>query len=178
VIRTDAAKQLLGAAGAAAASFTLQTVNTPRMIDVASAIREQLLAVGLDIRIDELDEVRWFANFRQGAFEATVISHAPYETPDMPTRLYHSSGIDGTANQLGLHDSSIDALVERSWGETDRGTRRSTLLDAQRAMLASRADLQLFTSMGYVASTERVQGRGPELIGSFMQYNYGQWLKS
>ncbi|HEX5480771.1 MAG TPA: ABC transporter substrate-binding protein, partial [Dehalococcoidia bacterium] len=116
VIRTDAARQLLSAAGAGSASFTIQTVNTPRMIDVASAIRQQLLAVGLDVRIDELDEVTWFANFRKGAFEATVISHAPYETPDMPSRLYHSSGVDGTANQFGLHDSNIDMLIERSWG--------------------------------------------------------------
>ena len=95
----------------------------------------------------------------------------------MPTRLYHSSGIDGTTNQFGLRDANIDTLVERSWGEADRGKRRSTLFEAQRAMLAARADLQLFTSTGYVASTDRVQDRHPELIGSFMQYNYGEWLK-
>ena len=177
-IRADEASRLLGAAGLVSPSFTIQTVNTPRMIDVASAMRQQLLTVGFDVRIDELDELNWFANFRNGAFEATLISHPPYETPDLPARLYHSAGVDGAANQLGLHDAAIDALVERSWAEADRTTRQATLLEAQRAMLASRAVLQLFTSTGYVSSWDRVRNRHPELVGSFVQYNDEQWLTS
>ncbi|MHB8684613.1 MAG: ABC transporter substrate-binding protein, partial [Dehalococcoidia bacterium] len=170
------AKALLAAAGAAGAAIAVQTTNTPRMIDLATAVREQLLRVGLDVRIEELDALTWFVNFRKGAFQSTLISHAPYESPDLPTRFFHSAGVDGSGNMFGLHDPAIDALVERSWGEADRPTRRQTLLDAQRLMLPSRAMLQLFTSAGYSSAWDYVRNRRPELIGSLAQYNYAQWL--
>ncbi len=175
--RADA-RLLLAAAVAGGASIALQTVNTPRMIDLAAAIREQLLRVGLDLRIEELDALTWFVNFRKGAFQATLISHPPYESPDLPTRLYHSGGIDGSGNMFALRDPAIDALVERSWGEADRATRRETLLAAQRLMLPSRAMLQLFTSAGYTSTRDYVRDRRPDLIGSLAQYNYAQWLSA
>ncbi|MBF6599291.1 MAG: ABC transporter substrate-binding protein [Dehalococcoidia bacterium] len=176
--RVARARALLAAAGAPAPSLALQTVNTPRMIDVATAVREQLRSAGLDVRIDELEPLAWFVNFRKGAFQMTLIPHEPYESPDIPTRFFHSRGIDGTGNMFALRDANIDALVERSWGESRRSLRRATLLDAQRQMLASRAMLQLFTNAGYTATWEDVQGRGAQLVGSFAQYNYRQWLET
>jgi peptide/nickel transport system substrate-binding protein len=176
--RRQDARALLQAAGAAGASFTLEVANIPQMIDVATVVRQQLLTLGLDVVMRELDLLHWFTNFRRGQFDATVIGHLPYESPDTPTRFYHSAGPDGTTNMFGFADGEIDPLVERSWGETDRAARQKTLLDAQRLMLKARPMIQLFTSTGYSTAWKRVRNRHPELIGSAAQYNYEQWLAS
>jgi peptide/nickel transport system substrate-binding protein len=176
--RRQDARALLQAAGASSASFTLEVANIPQMIDVATVVRQQLLTLGLDVVMRELDLLQWFTNFRRGQFDATVIGHLPYESPDTPTRFYHSAGPDGTTNMFGFSDGAIDQLVERSWGETDRMARQKTLLDAQRLMLKARSMIQLFTSTGYSTAWKRIRNRHPELIGSAAQYNYEQWLAS
>jgi peptide/nickel transport system substrate-binding protein len=174
--RRSGARALLEAAGAAGASFKLQVANIPLMIDVATVVRQQLLTLGLDIVMEELDLIVWFTNFRRGQFDATIISHLPYESPDTPTRFFHSAGPDGTASMFGFNDGAIDQLIERSWGEADRATRQNTLLDAQRLMLYARPMIQLFTSTGYTTARKSVRNRHGELLGSDAQYNYEQWI--
>lgn len=170
------ARALLQAAGATGAAFKLQVASIPQLIDVATVIRQQLLTLGLDIVLQELDLIQWFTNFRRGQFEATVISHLPYETTDIPTRFYHSGGPDGNGSPFGFSDGAIDQLVERSWGETDSASRQKTLLDAQRLMISARPMIQLFTSTGYSTAWKSVRNRHAELVGSAAQYNYEQWL--
>ena len=174
--RRAGARALLEAAGAARASFKLQVANLPQMIDVATVVRQQLLTLGLDIVLQEIELIEWFTNFRRGQFQATVIGHLPYETPDIPTRFYHSAGPDGTGSPFGYADGTLDALIERSWGETDRPTRQRTLLEAQRLMLYARPMIQLFTSTGFSTAWKYVRNRHAELVGSAAQYNYEQWL--
>jgi peptide/nickel transport system substrate-binding protein len=174
--RRARARALLEAAGAAHSSFKLMVADVPQLIDVATVVRDDLQQIGLDARIDARPLLAWFLNFRRGVFDAAIISSAPYESPDLPTRLFHSAGIDGTGNQFGFSDPDIDRLVERSWGETDRDVRRETLLSAQRAMMSARTMLQLFTGVGYAATWRYVQGRPDDLPGSLAQYAYGQWL--
>jgi len=174
--RRTRAQLLLAAAGAAGASFSLAVAAAPRMIDLGTAVRDQLSRVGLDVRIDEQDQLSWYFNFRRGAFQSTLISHAPYESPDIPVRFYHSRGIDGNGNPFGLREPGIDALIDRSAMEFDRAKRRDLLLDAQRFMLGTRSMLQLFTSQGYTTAWDYIRNRRPDLVGSLAQYNYEQWL--
>lgn len=174
--RLAAARALIEASGANGASFELQVANLPQMIDVATVVRHQLLALGLDIVMREIDLVEWFTNFKRGQFQATMIGHLPYETPDIPVRFYHSAGPDGAGSPFGYADGTLDTLIERSWGEPDRTTRQRTLLDAQRMMLYARPMIQLFTSTGFSTAWKHVRNRHPELIGSAAQYNYEQWL--
>ena len=173
--RADA-QMLLAAAGATNVAFKLQVANVPQLVDLATVMRQQLQQAGLVVELQVLELIDWFTNFRRGAFDATLISHLPYETPDAPVRFYHSRGPDDTANPFGFADPGIDALVERSWGERDRETRRATLLDAQRKMIDARPMIQLFTSRGYSTSWRNVRNRKPELSGSLAQYNYEQWI--
>ncbi|HZP58152.1 MAG TPA: ABC transporter substrate-binding protein [Dehalococcoidia bacterium] len=174
--RLGGARRLLAAVGVADLTFALQTPARPQMIDIATVVRDQLRRIGVDVRIDELDPLAWFANFRRGAFEATLIAHAPYDSPDIPVRYYHSGGVDGSANQFGFSDAELDGLIERSWGESDRDARRRTLLDAQRGMQRSRAMLQLFTGTQYRAAWGYVRNRRPDLLGPLAQEHAGLWL--
>jgi ABC-type transport system substrate-binding protein len=131
---------------------------------------------GVRVEVDVLPELQWFVNFRGGQFDATLISQLPYESPDSPTRFYYSKGIAGAGNMFGFADAAIDALVERSWGEAERETRRETLLEAQRLMLSARPMLQLFTSTGYTSAWGYVRDRDRTRLGSMAQYYYLQSL--
>jgi len=174
--RTADAIALLAAAGAADATFRLQVRDLPDLVDVVALLRNQLARGGMRVEVDPQPELDWFVNFRGGAFEATLISQMPYESPDYPTRFYHSRGIDGTSNMFGFADAGIDALVERSWGEDDRDQRRATLQEAQRLMLDARPMLQLFTGVGYSSAWAYVRNRDRSRLGSMAQYQYQQWL--
>ncbi len=173
--RTDA-QAMLSAASAAGARIRLQVAKLPQLLDVADVVASQLRQIGLTVDLETLDQLAWYVNFRRGDFDATVVGQLPYETPDQPTRMYHSGGIDGAGNMFGFSDPAIDALVERSWGQMDRGERQQTLLDAQRLMIAARPMLQLFTSSAYSTAWSYVRNRRPGIAGSMAQYNYEQWL--
>jgi peptide/nickel transport system substrate-binding protein len=173
--RIAEAMRLLAAGGASDASLRLQVRELPDLVDVAALLRNQLMRGGIRVQVDALPELEWFVNFRGGQFDATLISHLPHESPDYPTRFYHSKGVDGVANMFGFADPAIDALVERSWAETGEA-RQATLLEAQRLMLEARPMLQLFTSTGYASAWNYVRNRDRTLIGSMAQYRYRQWL--
>jgi peptide/nickel transport system substrate-binding protein len=175
--RIAAAIALLVAAGAENASFALQVADQPPLIAAAEAVKAQIEQTGLSVRIERLDLLQWYNNLQTGAFDATVISHLPYETPDLPLRFYHSAGPDGVANPFAFADGSVDAAIERAWGERDRDLRRNAILEAQRIGMRGRPVLQLFTGMTFSAARSRVRNRKPELFGSLAQYNYEQWLQ-
>lgn len=175
--RADVQK-LLAAAAAMDTSFKLQVADVPQLVDVASVVKQQLQQAGIVVELEVLDLLTWFSNFRRGTFDATLISHLPYESPDAPTRFYHSRGPEDTKNPFGFADAAIDALIERSWGERDRTARQQTLLEAQRKMIEARPMIQLFTGIGYSSAWRSVRNRKPELYGSLAQYNYDQWLAS
>ncbi len=173
--RADA-RAMLDAASAADARIRLQVAKMPQLLDVADVVASQLRQIGLTIDLETLDQLAWYVNFRRGDFDATIIGQLPYESPDQPTRMYHSGGIDGAGSMFGFADAAIDALVERSWGEMDRDGRRQTLLEAQRLMIAARPMIQLFTSTAYSTARSYVRNRRPGIAGSMAQYNYEQWL--
>lgn len=174
--RRTEARALLEAAGAASATIKLQVAEVPELLDLAAIIREQLAAAGMTVEIEAMPLIKWFFSYRQGTFDATLISHPPYESPDSAMRLYHSAGGDGMGNQFGFKDLAIDALIERSWGETDRAARQGAVLRAQRQMIEARTMLHLFTGTAYTAARSYVRDSGLELPGSLSRYHYAQWL--
>lgn len=174
--RLAAATALLVAANAQRASFALQVADQPPLLAAAEAVKAQIERAGLTVRIEKLDLLQWYQNLQAGAFEATLISHVPHETPDLPLRFYHSRGPGGASNPFAYADGAVDSLIERAWGEADRDLRREAILGAQRAGMRGRPLLQLFTGMTFSAARSRVRNRKPDLYGSLAQYNYEQWI--
>lgn len=169
------ARALIEAASPALA-FTLQVPDIPDLLDVAAAVRAQLASIGVNARVLPQPQLIAFVNQRRGEFEAALVNHPPYESPDLPLRWYHSAGVDGTGSALGFADAGIDALVERAWGERDRDARRDIVLEAQRSMLAARPMLPLFSGIGYTTVRGHVRGTQPKLTGSAGARYTGQWL--
>jgi peptide/nickel transport system substrate-binding protein len=174
--RRTEARSLLDAAGAASATIKLQVAEVAELLDLAAILREQLGAVGLTVSIEPMPLIKWFFSYQRGTFDATLISHPPYESPDSSLRLYHSAGGDGTGNRFGFNDLAIDALIERSWGEMDRAVRQDAVLRAQRQMIEARPMVHLFTGTAYTAARLYVRNSGLELPGSLSRYHYAQWL--
>lgn len=174
-MRRAHARALLEAASPGLA-FTLQVPDVPELLDVAAAVRAQLASIDVNARLLAQPQLVAFVNQRRGEFEAALVNHPPYESPDLPLRWYHSAGVDGTGSALGFADAGIDGLVERAWGEPDRTARRDIVLDAQRAMVAARPMLPLFSGIGYAAVRGHVQGTRPGLTGSSGARYTGQWL--
>ncbi len=174
--RRAGAKALLEAAGATNATFRLQVPGIPQLIDVATVVRDQIQRIGLRVTLEELDLLTWYSNLRAGKFEATLLSHFPYESPDIPTRYYHTAGPEGTRSPFSFSNGDIDRPLELSWGQTDRAERRATLLGAQGKMLYWRPMIQLFSGVGHSSAWSYVRNLHTELPGSLAQYNYEQWL--
>jgi peptide/nickel transport system substrate-binding protein len=173
---TAEARSLLDAAGATALSFDLQVAQVPQLLDVASSIVAQLAAEGLAVTLRPMPILTWFQNSRRGDFTATLIQHAPYETPDGAMRWYHVNGPDGNGNPMGFNDAEISSAIERSWGERDRSARRELLLDAQQAAIDQHAMLHLFAGSGFTCVRDYVRDSGLDLPGSLSRYHYRQWL--
>jgi peptide/nickel transport system substrate-binding protein len=174
--RVAETRTLLESAGVGDVAVELQVAATPELLDLAALIRGQLLPLGIEFTIRSLSLPGWFFNYRGGNFHATLISHAPYETPDASLRLYHAGGAEGDGNAFGFSAPAIDWLVERSWAEEEREQRQSTVLEAQRLMIEARPMVHLFSGTGYSVAREYVRGSGLDLPGSLARYAYRQWL--
>ena len=174
--RVAEARSLLEAANVADTAVELQVASVPELLDLAALVRDQMLPLGVDFKVMSLPLPAWFFNYRGGNFQATLISHAPYETPDASLRLYHTGGAEGIGNPFGFSAPAIDWLVEKSWAEEDREQRQSTLLEAQRLMIDARPMVHLFSGSAYTVAREYVRDSGLDLPGSLARYAYRQWL--
>jgi peptide/nickel transport system substrate-binding protein len=174
--RRAEAQMLISAAGAAGASCVLRTADSPERRDLAEIIAQQLEGIGLTATVEALDQTSWYFAYRRGNFDAILISHPPFETPDASLRLYHSSGGGAETNPFGFGDPGIDRLIERSWREASREERRETILEAQRLMIEARALIHLFAPNEYAAAHGYVGDSGIDLPGSLARYHFRQWL--
>ena len=147
--RLAEARMLLEGAGVRDAVIELQVADAPELLDLAALVREQILPLGVNFATVPLPLPGWFFNYRAGNFHATLISHAPYETPDTSLRLYHSGGQEGGGNSFGFSDPAIDWLVERSWAEDAREQRQATVREVQRLMIEARPMVHLFSGSAY-----------------------------
>lgn len=169
--RTAEARRLLEAAGAVEIPFALQVSDQPELRDAAAAVAADLRRAGFFPIVQPLPLLAWYVNYRAGDFAMTLISHLPYESPDTPMRMLHSGGPDGTTSPFHFRDDALDRLVERSWGERDRATRRDTVVEAQRLALEARPLVHLFAGVSYAAAWQYVRDWRPELPGSLAFYD-------
>lgn len=171
--RTAEARRLLEAAGAVEVPFALQVSDEPELRDIAAAAAADLRRAGFFPIVQPLPLLAWYVNYRAGDFAMTLISHLPYESPDIPMRMLHSAGPDATTSPFGLRDEALDRLIERSWSESDRAVRRDTVVEAQRLALEARPLLHLFAGVSYAAAWDYVIDWRPELPGSLAFYDTG-----
>jgi ABC-type transport system substrate-binding protein len=175
--RLKEARDLLSAAGATDADFTISVPTLPASLDEAVLLESQLRRLGLRPRLEPSELLVWFIKARQGTFHSLLIPHLPYESTDIPMRYYYSRAASGPGAGFGQENPEVDALIVKSWGQFDREERRQTLLHAQRLILRDHGPmLNIYSGYGYGAAWSYVKNLYPDLPGSFQQYNYEIWL--
>ena len=177
--RLQKARDLISAAGAGGASIELKFPQLTNISQAAQLVQQQLIAVGFDVQLVGESLIIWFIQtLRQGNFHATIQAHLAYETPSLPTRYFHSTGVPATESWHHYNNPQVDALIERHWIEFDEEVRRETLLELQRLILSEHGPmLNLYTGKLRAAYWSYLNNWQRELPGSMRQYVYDNWLE-
>ena len=177
--RLQKARDLISAAGVEGTSIELKYPTLTSISQVAQLVQQQLIAVGFDVTLVPESLIIWFIQtLRPGNFHATIQAHLPYESPNIPTRYFHSTGVAATESWHNYANPEVDALIERHWGEFDEEARQGTLLELQRLILSEHGPmLNLYTGTSRTAFWSYLKNWQRELPGSMQQYVYDNWLE-
>lgn len=141
-------------------------VSTNQSIPAEVSLLEQIAAtsaaVGFDVQLELLDLASWYERSGTWNFDAII---APYSkaSPDVLRTVYHSMGIPPApsgyhANNTGLNDPALDALLDRASQSSDDAVRGPLYEQAQQVIIDSRTVIPLYDQMVQVAYSNDVQG--------------------
>ena len=141
-------------------------VSTNQSIPAEVSLLEQIAAtskeVGFDVQLELLDLGSWYERSGTWNFDAII---APYSkaSPDVLRTVYHSMGIPPApsgyhANNTGLSDPALDALLDRASQSSDDAVRGPLYEQAQQVIVDSRTVIPLYDQMVQVAYSTEVQG--------------------
>jgi peptide/nickel transport system substrate-binding protein len=141
-------------------------VSTNQSIPAERSLFQQIQAsekaVGIDVRIEQLDLSSWYAALAANHYD--VVS-APYTKvgPDVLRILYDSASITPApsgyfANLAQLSEPRLDQLLERAARTSDAGQRKGLYTAAQHIILASRTVLPLYDQQNHFLYRSSVHG--------------------
>jgi peptide/nickel transport system substrate-binding protein len=118
------AKALLAQAGhASGLSFEyLGLPQYPELLKTGQVVRDQLKAVGIDMRIKQVDVSVWFDAFSKGDYQITSAYQERTIDPDNFYSLVLHSG--GPINTTGYANKGVDALIDQAATLTDEAARK------------------------------------------------------
>jgi len=120
---TAQALQLLEQAGYGGEQVELIVGSSfPYQVSAAQVVKQQLAAVGMPVKIVPLESSVFFDRLNEGNFQMTLVGWVGFVDPDewfYP--LFHSQG---SYNQQGFADSTLDALLESARRELDKKKRK------------------------------------------------------
>ncbi len=147
-------------------------------IDHAEIVVPALQEIGINAELQLHDLSTYLSTVLfAGDFHATVFTHNPYETPNIPLGMYHRRGI-GTHNWFGYENDEVSDLIDAQSQELDLEARQERVRDAQFAILDDRAPMiNLFSPTLFWSYHERVGGYDPAYRG-FQNSRYTEFLRS
>lgn len=112
--------------------FTLTVINAPELVLVAETLKEQLLAIGLDMQIAVVDAATFQSEtLKTRAYDA-VLSGELYTIDADPYAFWHSSQSQfPNLNLSGFVNRKADELIEAGRKETNPETRAKNYRDLQ-----------------------------------------------
>jgi peptide/nickel transport system substrate-binding protein len=145
-------------------------------VDIAVWGVSELLAVGIDATLEQVESVQWFARLAKRDFQVAInVTRVAADDPDANFAENYSCG--SQRNYTDYCNPEVEALFDRASRETDPQARLSLVRqidrhlqqDVARPILAHRLDIQLY---------------GPQVKGIVPHYNlnsYGRmqdvWLE-
>lgn len=118
------AKALLAQAGVSGLQVEyLGLPQYPELLKTGEVVREQLKAIGIDMRIKQVDVSVWFDRFSKGDYQITSAYQERTIDPDNFYSLVLKSG--GSINTTGYANPRADRLIEQAAKETDEAKRKA-----------------------------------------------------
>lgn len=157
----EKAKELLKEAGFASGfQTTLSTNENKGRVDMATAIKQQLSEVGIDVKINVLE---WSAfndllkNGKHDLFEISWIA----DSADPDTFMFpcfHSSAKGEGGNYAYVNDKQLDELLEKARVEQDSNARAELYKKAQERVMEVSAWVPQFNKELLVGTSKNVDG--------------------
>lgn len=171
------ARQLLSAAGASDLRFELSFGSYSVFPDQAAIVKANLADAGVTVDLQPGELGTWLSNMLLGNFEATVFSHLPFVSDEIPIQSHHTLGSSRVERDfLGVDDPEVDAILDRIQETIDDEERRELAWDAQRLILTRHGPtLVLYQPYGYLAAYDYIKGYTPGAFG-FGQFKYDYWF--
>jgi peptide/nickel transport system substrate-binding protein len=135
-------------------SFTILTSDDPIQADLADAIAEQWLLIGVQAR-RETAGATLTARLRAGEFEAALIELLISGDPD-PYPLWHQTQSEGGQNYAGYDNSELSAAIEEARRITDLPRRKELYERFQEIFTAEVPALLLYYPIYTYAVDKRV----------------------
>lgn len=143
--------------------FPLSTNQSiPAEISLVQQIAQAAKQVGFDVQLQQLDIASWYAAAGDWAFDAII---APYskDSADVLRIVYDSDGIPPApsgyhANNTGLADPQIDAMLEEAGSTADEARRRDLYAQVQLYLVEHAYVIPLYDQTVQFAYRDRVQG--------------------
>ncbi len=171
------AKQLLSDAGAEDLRFKLSFGSYGDFPDQAAIIQANLAEAGITVDLEPRELGTWLSGMLLGDFEATVFSHLPFLSDEIPLQSHHTLGSSrAQRDYLGVDDPEVDAILDQIQETIDEEERRKLAWDVQRLVLARHGPtLVLYQPYAYFAAYDYIKGYTPSDFG-FGMFKYDYWL--
>lgn len=140
-------------------SLTLTTAQSPEMIAVAEAIKEDLMDVGIEIRINPVaSELLFTEVIAPRAFEILLTAIQLSADPD-PYPLWHSdNNSESGLNIAGYENDDVDTLIDEARVEVDTTTRTESYQSMQERIAEDLPAVFIYQSTYAYAVLESIQG--------------------
>jgi len=165
------ARALLAGAGfddARRPRLVYKTSNNPFRVRVATVIREQLAAVGFDVRLQTRDWGTFYADVKAGRFQMYGLSWVALKMPDIFRYAFHSDSVPPAgANRGRFASARVDRLIERAEALSDLRARVPLYRALHAQLLAELPYVPLWYEDHVAAWRDGVEGYVIDADGSY-----------
>ncbi|MGR8920616.1 MAG: ABC transporter substrate-binding protein [Gammaproteobacteria bacterium] len=135
---------------------------------LALVLREQLLAVGIELDIESHDWGTFYGDVRAGRFELYALSWVGLRLPDILRNVFHSSATPpGGANRGRYRSAAADALIEQAEAAFTRAARQRAYRALTERLLYDLPYVPLWYEDHLVVRRDDIAGYTTNLDGRF-----------
>jgi peptide/nickel transport system substrate-binding protein len=154
-----------------ALSFALMSTPDPQVVSIAQLVQQQMKAIGVSVRITQVDEGTIINNAIGGQFQATLWtnSHASGDPDGQYVWWYGSSPV----NFGHISDPSMDKLLDEGRSEPDKAKRTKIYEELNQKFGSGLWNIWSFFPTAAIVTTPEVHGLlAPEVPDGSKSYYY------
>ncbi|NRF94413.1 ABC transporter substrate-binding protein [Paenibacillus frigoriresistens] len=161
------AKQLLADAGYPNGFDTvIETASTyPDMVDTAQVLQQQLKAVGINVKINQLEWGNYVKTWSSKDMTLLVGRNTAGAVPDRAMRFYF--GTTGSANVWNYSNPKYDEVLQNALESNDQTQIKQLYDESQKILVQDAPNLFLASPKNFYAMNEKVQGFEPTAAGEY-----------